>query len=369
VSRIVAVKSVFPEFVSTQSSITAEFAELVTQDNGEQNVLRRIHGSSGVRTRHTVLPIKAYRTLDSFEATNDLFIRHGVDLAERAAVEALALAEIEPREVDFFFFTSVTGVAAPSLDALLVEKIGLRADVKRVPSFGLGCVAGAAALARAHDYLIGHPCEVAVVVAVELCSLTVQRDDASMANIVASGLFGDGAAAAVLTGSERQQGGATWRYTPEIVATASRIYPDTGDMIGWRIGSTGFRIVLSAGLPGVIDGHFAADVTTMLGAHQLATGDIAAWIAHPGGPKILEAFERCLTLNNGELARSWSSLARVGNLSSVSVLDILADTIGGGTDPGSDFEPVPPGAFGLLFSLGPGVSSELVLLRWPEESE
>ncbi len=363
-SRIVAVKSVFPEFVSTQARITDVLAPLVTQDSGKQAVLRRVHESSGVHTRHTVLPLEAYRTLDSFEATNNLFVRHGVDLAERAVLDALALAEIDPHEVDFFFFTSVTGIAAPSIDARLVERIGLRANVKRVPSFGLGCVAGASALARAHDYLVGHPSEVAVVVAVELCSLTIQRGDASMANIVASGLFGDGAAAAVLIGSERRRAGGAWDRAPKMKATASQLFPDTGDMIGWRVGSNGFSVVLSNGVPGVIELHFGDTVSKLLGDHDLTTGDVAVWVAHPGGPRVLEAFENSLALGSGELARSWSSLSRVGNLSSVSVLDILADTVGSGANPGARPEPVPPGTYGLLFSLGPGVSAEVVLLQW-----
>ncbi len=365
-SRIVAVKSVFPEFVSTQASITAELAPLITSDSGKQAILRRIHESSGVHTRHTALPLEAYRTLNSFEATNDLFVTHGADLAERAVLDALAAAEVEPHEVDYFFFTSVTGIAAPSLDASIVERIGLRADVKRVPSFGLGCVAGASALARAHDYLVGHPREVALVVAVELCSLTVQRGDDSMANIVASGLFGDGAAAAVLVGSERHRDHAARRCVPAVVATSSQLFSDTGDMIGWRVGSSGFSVVLSAGVPEIIEKNFARTVSKILGDHDLTTRDIDVWLAHPGGPKILEAFESSLALHKGELARSWSSLARVGNLSSVSVLDILAEVISFGAHPSAAREPILAGSCGLLFSVGPGVSAEVVLLKWPE---
>ena len=354
-TRIVAVAPVVPARSYSQAEITTALLAMITSDPGRQAVMRRIHASSGVETRNLVMPLERYSSLASFQESNDYFIAEGTTLAERALVGALAAAGLEPADVDFLLFTSVTGIAAPSIDAQLVSRLGLRPDVKRLPSFGLGCVAGAAGIARVHDYLVGHPNEVAVLLSVELCSLTVQASDDSMANIVASGLFGDGAAAVIMVGDQRAQqlglGG------PEIVDTRSRIYPDTADVIGWDIGGTGFRIVLSAGVPEVIDRNFAADAAGLLAAHDLTIADVGAWAAHPGGPKVLEAFSRALDLPDGALDASWRSLARVGNLSSAAVLHVLAELM--------DAHPA-AGTNGLLFALGPGVTAELVLLRWAD---
>lgn len=328
---------------------------MITDDPGRQAVVRRLHGSSGVETRHLVMPLERYSTLGSFRESNDLFISAGTELAERALLTALATAGLTPADVDFLLFTSVTGIAAPSIDAQLVARLGLRPDIKRLPSFGLGCVAGAAGIARVNDYLVGHPDEIAVLVSVELCSLTVQQGDDSMANIVASGLFGDGAAAVVMAGAKRAA--RLGLPGPDVVDTRSRLYPDTEDVIGWDIGGTGFRIVLSAGVPEVIDRNFAEDAAGLLAAHDLTIEQVGAWAAHPGGPKVLEAFARALELPDGALDASWRSLAHSGNLSSAAVLHVLAELIDSGPAPGTN---------GLLFALGPGVTAELVLLRWPD---
>jgi alkylresorcinol/alkylpyrone synthase len=221
--------------------------------------------------------------------------------------------------------------------------------------FGLGCVAGASGIARVHDYLAGHPDDVAVLLSVELCSLTVQRNDDSMDNIVASGLFGDGAAAVVALGDRRAaRSGSTG---PDVVATRSRLYPGSGSVIGFRPSETGFRVILTGGVVDVIDAHFPDDARGFLADQGLDVGDVDAWVAHPGGPKVLEAFERGLALPEGALDRSWASMAAVGNLSSSSVLHVLADELGSGSRSAGDH--------GLLFALGPGISAEFVLLRWP----
>ncbi|HEY4152806.1 MAG TPA: type III polyketide synthase, partial [Pseudolysinimonas sp.] len=227
----------------------------------------------------------------------------------------------------------------------------LRPNIKRMPSFGLGCVAGAAGLARVHDYLLGHPDDVAVLVSVELCSLTLQRDDDSVANFVASGLFGDGAAAVVIAGERRAT--ALGIAGPEIVGTRSALYPDSESVIGWDIGGSGFRIVLTAAVSDTIDAHIDDDVRGLLAEHAMQPDDVGAWVAHPGGPRVLEAFERGLHLGRSDLEASWRSLDAVGNLSSSSVLHVLADMFD-----------QPIGTNGMLFALGPGVASEYVLLRW-----
>jgi alkylresorcinol/alkylpyrone synthase len=347
-TRIAAVAPVVPGYVYSQAEITAELAPLITHQDSHKAVLERMHANSGILTRHTALPLERYRNLGSFRETNEIFIDVATDLSSRALSTALEQAGLAPSDVDYIMFTSVTGMSAPSIDALLIQRLGLRPDIKRLPSYGLGCVAGASGLARVHDYLVGHPDEVGVLIAVELCSLTLQRGDSSMANFVATGLFGDGAAAAVLVGDNRAQPG------PTIVDTRSVVYPDSEGVIGFNVGETGFEIVLTSEVADVIARHFPQGVASFLADNGMAVDDIDTWFAHPGGPRVLEAFADSLRLSEDALTLSYSTLARVGNLSSAAVLHVLA----------AGFEQ-DAGSRGLLFAVGPGVSAEFVLLEWP----
>ena len=354
-ARIVAVAPALPEYVYPQAEITATIGPLITDDPSLLAVLRRVHSGSRVDQRHLAMPLERYSESQNFTATNSLFIEIATDLAERAVRDSLLQSGLEPADIDYVMFTSVTGISAPSIDALLVKRLGLRSDVKRVPMYGLGCVAGAAGIARVADYLAGHPEGVAVLIAVELCSLTFQRDDASMANLVASGLFGDGAAAVLMVGDARA---ARMPVTgPDVVDTRSRIYPDTEEVIGFNAGETGFRIILTARVGAVVEEHFGGDVEAFLSDNGRSVADIDRFVAHPGGPRVLEAFGSSLDLDDDALELSWRSLARVGNLSSASVLHVLADSL--------SERPQSAGDTSLLFALGPGVSAELVLLEWP----
>ena len=368
-SHILSVAPAVPGPALPQAQITATIAPLLLgeEDGGNaaagtspassrRRTLDRLHGASGVQTRHLALPLDAYGSLTSFGQANDHFIHLGTQLAEEAARSALDLAGLQAHEVDFLMFTSVTGVSAPSLDALLVARLGMRTDVRRLPSFGLGCVAGAAGLARVHDYLEGHPGHVALLVSVELCSLTIQHGDDSMANLVSSGLFGDGAAAVVMVGDAHPAAG---RAQLAVVDSRSRLYPDTEDHLGWHVGDSGFRIVLSAGLAGVVGEHLGDDVAGLLEDHDLKARDVARWVVHAGGPRILEAVQEALDLDDVALEHSRASLAAVGNLSSASVLHVLDATMREGA---------PPGSPGVLLAFGPGVSAEIVLLRWAGEA-
>jgi alkylresorcinol/alkylpyrone synthase len=233
-----------------QEEITASFAKIVSPQGKETAVINRIHKATEVKYRSLALPPNAYSKLDNFGASNDAFIRIGLELGAAAILAALNEAGLRAIDVDFVMATSITGVATPSLEARLVPILGFRPDIKRVPIFGLGCVAGAAGIARLHDYLLGHPDEVAVLLSVELCSLTLQPDDVSMANIVASGLFGDGAAAVVMVGERRAE--RMGINGPRVISSRSRMYPDTEETMGWDIGGSGFRIVLSDSVSEVI---------------------------------------------------------------------------------------------------------------------
>lgn len=354
-STIAAVRGALPGHVHAQQDITDVLADVVLPDDAQRDkraLLRRVHASAGVTTRHLALPLADYAGLDGFGAANDAFIDVGTTLGENAIAAALNAAGLAPSDVDLLVTTSVTGIAAPSLDARLVARLGLRDDVKRLPIFGLGCVAGAAGIARLHDYLLGHPDGVAVLLSVELCSLTFQKDDDSTANLVATGLFGDGAAAVVMVGAAHPLAGSG----PRVLATRSRMYPDTERVMGWDIGGSGFRIVLAATVADVVEKYLRDDVDAFLGGHGLEVADVGTWVAHPGGPKVIDAIVRALELDPAALGVTRRSLERIGNLSSSSVLHVLHDTLAEGL--------ATPGTPGVMLAMGPGFCAELVLLQW-----
>jgi alkylresorcinol/alkylpyrone synthase len=349
VTRVVSAATALAPHRYEQAEITAAFRSVVGLDAERQGLLDRLHAATGVRSRHLALPLERYAGLSGFGEANDAYIEVGLDLAEQAVLAALRRAGRDPAEVEVLMTVSVTGLAAPSLDARLVPRLGLPGHVRRVPVFGLGCVAGAAGVARMADLLGGRPEAVGVLVAVELCSLTVQRDDVSTPNLIASGLFGDGAAAVVMTGADVPGEG------PAVVDSRANLYPDTEDVMGWAIGGSGFRVLLSPRVPDMVREHVADDVRKFLAEHGAEQEDVTRWIAHPGGPKVLQALAESLDVPDETFARTWRSLEQVGNLSSASVLHVLSQVLD---------DPPEPGSLGLMLAMGPGFCSEQVLLRW-----
>ncbi len=346
---IASARSALPRHCYDQATLSAYMQRVWADRPHVVARVRTLYESVQVKRRHLALPLEAYAELTTFGRCNDAWITAATELGEQALRDALDRAGLTPRDVDAIFFSTVTGLASPSIDARLVNRMQMRADVKRVPMFGLGCVAGAAAVARAADYVRAFPAQVAVVLTVELCSLTLQRGDLSAANLISTGLFGDGAGAAVVVGAERGARG------PRIVATRSVFYEDTEDAMGWKISERGFEIVLSPAVPTIARERLGHDVDAFLQEHSLSRRDIARWVCHPGGPKVLEGLQDALGLTRDDLALSWSNLAERGNLSSASVLLILADTLEA---------PPPAGSYGVMLAMGPGFCSELLLLRW-----
>lgn len=348
-SRIAAVCCALPPHGHRQEDLAAATAEFCAIPWSRRGLVDRLYANAGVRTRHTVLPLADYKQLDGLGPTNDLYIEHATGLGAQAVDRALRQAGVRARDVDLFVTTSVTGVAVPSLDARLVPLLGLRGDVRRVPLFGLGCVGGAAGLARIHDHLRGWPEHTAVLLAVELCTLSVPLSEPAVPDLVGSALFGDGAAAVVVRGAECADSEGV-----RILATHSELCPDTHDLLGWHLGTAGFRIVLSAELAVVLERELGGVVERFLAAHGLQIPDIAGWVVHPGGPKVIDAVRDALGLSEEQVATARASLAEVGNLSSASVLHVLSKTLA---------EPDAPSGPLVMVGLGPGVSIELLLLE------
>ena len=315
--------------------------------------VEQLHRAVQVKERFLALPMDAYENLSGFTESNDHFIQVGTDVAADVVSRALADANLIATDVDAIFFVSVTGVATPSIDAKLCNRLGFRPDIKRIPIFGLGCVAGAAGMARVYDYLKAYPEHVALLVSVELCSLTLQPQDLSIANLIASGLFGDGGACVVGVGNQHPKAS---HPGPKVLGSQSRLYPDTEDVMGWKIGSDGFEVILKATVPQLAEAHLQADVDGFLNGYGLTRSDIKHWVCHTGGPKVLQAFEKSLELPDNALHRSWNSLQTVGNLSSSSVLFVLKDMM--------DSAEAKSGEYGLLLAMGPGFCCEMVLLQW-----
>jgi len=348
-ARILSAAQALPPNFVDQDTLLAAFRAHWGKKHFNLDRLEQLHRAVQVGGRHLALPLNEYEALESFAARNAAWTRVAVEVGEDAVRKALLAADVAPSQVDHVYFVTVTGIATPSIDARLVDRLGLRPDVKRVPIFGLGCVAGAAGISRAADVLRGAPNEVAVLLAVELCSLTLQREDLSIPNIIASGLFGDGAAAVVLEGGARRKG-------PRIVATRSVFYSGTERVMGWDVVDSGFKVVLSAQVPQLVRERLRGDVDAFLLANGLRRKDVAHFICHSGGPKVLEAFEEALEIPREKVQRSWDSLRSAGNLSSASVLFVLADLLASGEARAGDR--------GLLLAMGPGFCSELVLLEW-----
>lgn len=349
--RIAAIGKAFPPNYYSQEELVEAFMRVWSGRLYNQERLEALHKNVLVGGRHLALPLEQYeQRITTWGAANDAWIEVAQEVGEAAIRNALGRAGMTTDEVDCLIFVSVTGVATPSIDARLINRLSLRPGVRRLPIFGLGCVAGAAGISLAADYVKAYPDRVAILLSVELCSLTLQLQDLSIPNLISSGLFGDGAAAVVVVGEGREAEG------PRVKATRSIFYPDTERVMGWDISEKGFQVVLSAEVPAVVRTHLRQDVDRFLDDHDLSREHISSWVAHPGGPRVLEAMQEALEIPREALGVTWRSLERVGNLSSASVLLVLEETL-------SDHRPE-PGSLGLLLALGPGFCSELVLLEW-----
>lgn len=348
--RIVATSTAYPPHYYKQQEVVDALKAYWGQDPVTAAALERLHSRTGVGGRYFTRKLQEYPLLDTWGKANNVWIETAELLGTEAIKSLLTQTGVERERIAALFFVSVTGVASPTIDARLVNRMGLSRGIKRNPMFGLGCVAGAAGLARAADYVRAYPDEIAVLLSVELCSLTWQRDDLSVANFISAGLFGDGAAAVMVAGRNVELDG------PRILANRQVFYPETQDVMGWDISENGFKIVLSPDVPAVVRENLGRDVDAFLAEQRLVRGDIGSWIMHTGGPKVLDATEEALGLDGQALARSREVLRRVGNLSSASVLVVLDDVM-------RNQRPLSEN-YSVLAAMGPGFCSEMLLLKW-----
>jgi alkylresorcinol/alkylpyrone synthase len=322
-----------------------------------------------IDTRQFVAPLEWFMVPHSFKECNDLFIEAATALGEAAAVRALQAAGLEPHDVDHLFWVSTTGLAAPSPDAILINRLGMGPHIRRTPIWGLGCAGGVAGLARAFEYTRAFPDHRALLVTVELCSVTFQWDDRSKRNLIAASLFADGAAAVLVEGDKRanQAGGHELAggdhrrsscapgFPISILGTQSTLWLGTLDMMGWDIVDTGMRVVFSSRIPSIVQALMRENVAAFLAPYGLAIDDIDHWVLHPGGAKVIAAYQAALGIDPERLRPTSEVLRRHGNMSSATIFFVLEAFLRAGAPAA--------GEYGVLAVLGPGFSCELALIK------
>lgn len=375
---IVATASGLPDHHYPQAVLTGQLQDLWADRGVNLGRVASLHENTTIETRYTAEPRERYLEMAGWAGLNEAYLRDAVDLSERALTALMEQVPIGFDDVAHLAVFSTTGIAVPSLDARLMNRLPFAPTLKRLPVYGLGCAAGAAGVARVADYLTGHPDEAAIALTVELCSLTIEPTDTSIANVIACGLFGDAAAAVLLVGDRHPLAAANASAgrplalatggdgaptaqaargpAARVVDTRSVFFPGTERHMGWDVTDDGMRIVLSGGVPATAREALRPHVEAFLAEHDLSIGDVGRFLCHPGGPKVVDAIEEGLGLEPGRLDDTRSLLRRVGNVSSTSVLLLL--------DEAMRIAAEPAGTWGLMLAMGPGFGAELVLLRW-----
>jgi alkylresorcinol/alkylpyrone synthase len=353
-ARLVSVATAVPRYAVDQASARdlarVLFDEMLSRD--DQRLLA-VFDHAGIGARQACMPLEWFATSHSFEEKNALYVEHAVALGRQAASRALLRAGLHAGDVDHIVFVSSTGLAAPSVDARLVNAMGMRADVRRTPIWGLGCAGGAAGLAHARSFALAAPGSHVLLVALELCTLTFQRNDLSKRNLVATSLFGDGAAAAVVTtdaGGSRN--GMRHLVLEDSIGT---FWHDTMDVMGWEIDGDGLHVVFARDIPTIVHERVKPGLEQFLARHDLTLGTLDHLVAHPGGMKVLAAYEKALGLPATALDRAREVLRDHGNMSSPTCLFVLERALAE--------QDIGEGQSAILSALGPGFCAEYVLMR------
>lgn len=343
--RLAALATAWPPHILRQEDVAANGAEMFATTHGGFERLAPIYRNALIDTRHSCVPIDWYLQPHSFAERNDLFLEHAVALMAESATSALDQAGLGADQIDCIVTVCSTGIATPSLEARLMQVIPFRPDVRRVPLFGLGCAGGVMGLARAAEMAKAYPDSRVLLLVVELCALTFRFQDRSKSNLVATALFGDGAAAAVVSCREDAIG-------PVIGASHEHTWPDSLDVMGWDVADDGLKVVFSRDIPSLVQDDFKPIAELFLARNGLTTTDVGGFVCHPGGAKVIEALEDCFALTAGAMAHTREVLRRHGNMSSATVLFVLKAAL----------DADEPGPL-LLTTLGPGFTTALMLIH------
>lgn len=329
--------------VRTQAELFAQRWDLKAE------VLLRIVENSKVETRRSVLPIDEVIQPRTFKQSNDLFIEHSIGLGKQAVMDCLEQSGLKPTDIDMLITVSCTGVMIPSVDAFIVEQLGMRRDCKRLPITELGCAAGAVGLSRAHEYVKAFPEANVLVLAIELPTLTFQPRDVNMAHIVSAIIFGDGVACALVTGKKRGP-------ALELLDNACFLFPDSHRYMGFDVDGEGFHIVLDKNVPFAVRRSIGGILTEFLEKQNKSFQDLGFYALHPAGKKVLHFIEDELKIERATNLSTWDVLKEHGNMSSASILYVLRQLMTAHTPQ--------PGQEGLIVAFGPGFSAEMLLGRW-----
>ena len=315
--RIRTVATAVPEYRLDQEFVQEHARRIFGGTIPGIDRLMGIFTNSGISTRYFSAPPEWFLEPHDLAEKSALYVSAATELSAAACRSALERANLEPTDIDCIIYVNTTGLATPSIDARLINVLGLRHDLRRTPLWGLGCAGGVSGLSHACDHARGRPDSRVLLVSTELCGLTFMPDDASRSNLVATALFGDGAAAAVVVGDEVPGPGL------EILGTRSRFYPDSLDVMGWTVLNAGMQVVFARRIPDIVAESSNEDFGTFLAGHGLTIADIDEFLLHPGGRRVLEAYQLALGLEPEALARSSGVLRDFGNMSSATVLFVL----------------------------------------------
>jgi len=358
---IISVSEVIPPYEINQAQALEFARDLFTDSFKDIERLLKAFQNGQIEKRHFVKNIEWFKEYHSFEEKNNVYIESAVVHGKEAIVQCLNnpvfLKENIPyEEIDAIFFISTTGISTPSIDARIMNQLPFNPHTKRVPIWGLGCAGGAVGLSRAFEYCLAFPEAKVIVLSIELCSLTFQKNDFSKSNLIGTSLFADGIACALVCGDDVKTEEIGMKAAlPSIIATQSTLMPNSLDVMGWELKNSGLFVLFSRDIPRIIEGWLKPNVTDFLAEHKIELGQIDCFIAHPGGKKVLDAYMTALDIPPSMNEVSFEVLRQYGNMSSATILFVLRRYM--------EMD-IPKNTIGLGTALGPGFSSELLLLRW-----
>jgi alkylresorcinol/alkylpyrone synthase len=359
--KIISVAEAIPPFQITQNE-TMEFArELFSDSFKDIERLLTAFQNGQIEKRHFVKGLDWFKDHHHFQEKNDIYIEKAVELGKEAIENCLQHNQyltqpIPYSEIDAIFTISSTGIATPSIEARIMNYLPFSSNTKRIPIWGLGCAGGASGLSRAYEYCLAFPKAKVIVLTIELCSLTFQKNDLSKSNLIGTSLFADGVACALVVGDEVPISDLSKKLTsPTIMSTQSTTMKDSLDVMGWEIKNEGLFVVFSKSIPTLIENWLKPNVENFLAKHQFTTKDISHFIAHPGGIKVLDAYIKALGMPESMISHSLQVLKEFGNMSSSTVFYVLDRFMQ---------DEIPIGEKGIIAALGPGFSSEMILVRW-----